>query len=36
MSRLDSKQRWTLAIGGILFTLLLAAVFTFGSLDLPF
>jgi len=36
MSRLDSKQRWTLAIGGILFTLLLAAVFTFGSLDVPF
>jgi two-component system nitrogen regulation sensor histidine kinase NtrY len=36
MSRLDSKQRWGLAIGGILLTLLLAAVFTFGSLDTPF
>src|ERR1700726_3509802 len=36
MSRPDSKQRWSLAIFGILFTLLLAAVFTFGSLDLPF
>jgi two-component system nitrogen regulation sensor histidine kinase NtrY len=36
MSRLDSKQRWSLAIGGILFTLLLAAVFTFGSLEVPF
>jgi two-component system nitrogen regulation sensor histidine kinase NtrY len=36
MSRLDSKQRWSVAIGGILLTLLLAAVFTFGSLDVPF
>jgi two-component system nitrogen regulation sensor histidine kinase NtrY len=36
MSHLDSKQRWSLATGGILFTLLLAAVFTFGSLDVPF
>lgn len=36
MSRLDSKQRWNVAIGGTLFTLLLAAVFTFGSLDVPF
>ena len=36
MSRLDSKQRWSLVIGGILLTLLLAAVFTFGSLDVPF
>jgi len=36
MSRLDSKQRWGLAIGGILLTLLLAAVFTFGSLNIPF
>jgi two-component system, NtrC family, nitrogen regulation sensor histidine kinase NtrY len=36
MSRLDSKQRWSLAIGGILLTLLLAAVFTFGSLEVPF
>jgi two-component system, NtrC family, nitrogen regulation sensor histidine kinase NtrY len=35
MSRLDSKQRWGLAVGGILLTLLLAAVFTFGSLDVP-
>lgn len=36
MSRLQSKQRWVLSIGGILLTLLLAAVFTFGSLDVPF
>jgi len=36
MSRLDSKQRWSLVIGGILLTLLLASVFTFGSLDVPF
>jgi len=36
MSRLDNKQRWGLAIGGILLALLLAAVFTFGSLDVPF
>src|SRR6266705_1079442 len=36
MSRLDNKQLWGLAIGGILLTLLLAAVFTFGSLDVPF
>jgi two-component system nitrogen regulation sensor histidine kinase NtrY len=36
MSRLDSKQRWSLVIGGSLLTLLLAAVFTFGSLDVPF
>jgi len=36
MSRLDNKQRWGLAIGGILLTLLLAAVFTFGSLTVPF
>ncbi len=36
MSRLDSKQRWGLATGGILLTLLLAAVFTFGSLNVPF
>ncbi|MGB2669236.1 MAG: ATP-binding protein [Candidatus Acidiferrum sp.] len=36
MSRLDSKQRWRLALGGILLTLLLAAVFTFGSLEVPF
>jgi two-component system, NtrC family, nitrogen regulation sensor histidine kinase NtrY len=36
MSHLDNKQRWGLAVGGILLTLLLAAVFTFGSLDVPF
>ena len=36
MSRLESKQRWGLATGGILLSLLLAAVFTFGSLDVPF
>src|SRR4029077_7183432 len=36
MSRLDSKQRWGLAIGGILLSLLLAAVFPFGSLNVPF
>src|SRR6266446_1259438 len=36
MSRLDNKQRWGLTIGGILLALLLAAVFTFGSLDVPF
>jgi two-component system nitrogen regulation sensor histidine kinase NtrY len=36
MSRLDSKQRWSLVIGGSLLSLLLAAVFTFGSLEVPF
>src|SRR5690348_3034390 len=36
MSRLDNKQRWGLAVGGILLTLLMAAVFTFGSLNVPF
>jgi len=36
MSRLDNKQRWGLTIGGLLLTLLLAAVFTFGSLSVPF
>jgi PAS domain S-box-containing protein len=36
MSRIDAKQRWALAVGGILLALLLAAVFTFGSLDVPF
>src|SRR5215470_11336716 len=36
MSSLVPKQRWTLAIGGALLSLLLAAVFTFGSLDVPF
>ena len=35
MSRTDNKQRWGLAIGGILLSLLLAAVFTFGSLNVP-
>jgi two-component system, NtrC family, nitrogen regulation sensor histidine kinase NtrY len=35
MSRVDNRQRWGLAIGGILLTLLLAAVFTFGSLTVP-
>src|SRR5215468_2987258 len=36
MSRLETRQRLSLTIGGILLTLLLAAVFTFGSLDVPF
>src|SRR5215467_7612278 len=36
MSHLESKQRWVLGIGGILLTMLLAAVFMFGSLDVPF
>src|SRR5439155_26794204 len=36
MSRSDNKQRWGLAIGGILLTLLMAAVFTFDSLNVPF
>src|SRR5712664_246391 len=36
MSHLDNRQRWGLVIGGILLTLLLAAVFTFGSLTAPF
>ena len=36
MSHLESKQRWGLAIGGVVLTLLLAGVFTFGSLDVPF
>jgi PAS domain S-box-containing protein len=36
MSSLPARQRWSLAIGGILLTLLLGAVFTFGSLDMPF
>jgi two-component system, NtrC family, nitrogen regulation sensor histidine kinase NtrY len=36
MSSLDPKQRWSLAIGGILLSLLLGIVFTFGSLDVPF
>jgi two-component system, NtrC family, nitrogen regulation sensor histidine kinase NtrY len=36
MSRPDNKQKWGLTFGGILLTLLLAAVFTFGSLNVPF
>src|ERR1700736_1194281 len=36
MSSLEPKQRWTLGIGAAFLTLLLAAVFTFGSLDVPF
>jgi two-component system, NtrC family, nitrogen regulation sensor histidine kinase NtrY len=36
MSSLQPKHRWSLVIGGILLTFLLAAVFTFGSLDVPF
>src|SRR3989449_10164420 len=36
MSHLDNRQRWGLVIGGILLTLLVAAVFTFGSLNVPF
>src|SRR5215470_8168986 len=36
MSRLETRQRLGLTISGILLTLLLAAVFTFGSLDVPF
>jgi two-component system, NtrC family, nitrogen regulation sensor histidine kinase NtrY len=36
MSSLPTKQRWSLGIGGILISLLLGAVFTFGSLDVPF
>jgi two-component system, NtrC family, nitrogen regulation sensor histidine kinase NtrY len=36
MSSLEPKQRWTLGIGAALLTLLLAAVFTFGSLDVSF
>ena len=36
MSSLQPRQRWTLVIGGILLSLLLGAVFTFGSLDVPF
>jgi two-component system, NtrC family, nitrogen regulation sensor histidine kinase NtrY len=36
MSRLSSRQRWGFAAGAIFLTLLLAAVFTFGSLGVPF
>src|SRR5258708_34974746 len=35
MRSLEPKQRWTLGIGAALLTLLVAAVFTFGSLDVP-
>jgi two-component system, NtrC family, nitrogen regulation sensor histidine kinase NtrY len=33
---LRPRQRWTLVIGGVAISLLLAAIFTFGSLDVPF
>ncbi|MBZ5540838.1 MAG: HAMP domain-containing protein [Acidobacteriia bacterium] len=36
MSPMNFKQRLRLAVGGVLLTLLLAAVFTLGSLDMPF
>src|ERR1700739_563932 len=36
MSRRASKGRARLVVGGVLVTLLLAAVFTLGSLDVPF
>jgi two-component system nitrogen regulation sensor histidine kinase NtrY len=36
MSRLSSKQRWGFAAAALFLTLLLAAVFTFGSLSVPF
>src|SRR5277367_7182128 len=36
MSSPEFRQRFRLAIAGIFLTLLLAAVFTFGSLDVPF
>jgi two-component system nitrogen regulation sensor histidine kinase NtrY len=36
MSHLSHRQTWGLTVGGILLTLLLAAVFTFGSLNVPF
>jgi PAS domain S-box-containing protein len=36
MSPQESRQRVRLTVGGILLTLLLAAVFTLGSLDVPF
>ncbi|HTQ98270.1 MAG TPA: HAMP domain-containing protein, partial [Candidatus Acidoferrum sp.] len=36
MSPANSKGRLRLAVGGIVLTLLLAAVFTLGSLDVPF
>jgi PAS domain S-box-containing protein len=36
MSRITSKQRWGFAAGALFLILLLAAVFTFGSLGVPF
>jgi two-component system nitrogen regulation sensor histidine kinase NtrY len=36
MSRLTAKQRWGFAAGALFLILLLAAVFTFGSLGVPF
>ena len=36
MSPATSKSRIRLVVGGILISLLLAAVFTLGSLDVPF
>src|SRR5882724_12276935 len=36
MSRLESKQRLQLVVGGVCLTLLFAAVFTLGSLNVPF
>src|ERR1700730_18195196 len=36
MSRLTPKQRWGFAAGALFLILLLAAVFTFGSLGVPF
>ncbi|HXM98185.1 MAG TPA: ATP-binding protein [Candidatus Dormibacteraeota bacterium] len=36
MTETTSRQHWRLAVGGVLLTLLLAAVFTMGSLDVPF
>src|SRR5207249_4471506 len=36
MSRAGSKHRLPLTLGGIALSLLLAAVFTFGSLNVPF
>jgi PAS domain S-box-containing protein len=36
VTTLSSRQRFRFAVGGILLSLLLAAVFTLGSLDLPF
>jgi len=36
MSRLEPRQTLRLTVAGIFLTLLLAAVFTFGSLDVPF